>query len=433
MTETLSTLIAEPKRVNGSEAPDRLPRPPDEAPSATAPLRVPEKGMIGLARDFADLYSEYLESPKAFFYFSFLTELGAIISKKVTLASALRVQPRLYTVLLGESADTRKSTALSQVDEFFKELFPVLPPRPWRTLHGVGSAEGLAEVIGESGNKPFLLHYDELRSFVQKGKVDSSVLLPMVNTLFERGDYDDVTKKTRDGAGGLVSVRNASLSLLAASTKETYSTMFTEAFTAIGFTNRLWLVVDRTEKSFSVPGKIPADKLDALRVTTRGLLEKVDKAYQANGEKPVEYRMTPEAQQMFTDWYESRTGSIFERRLDTYGHRLALLLAVTSGKSEIDEEVMTAVIELLRYQLEARRESDPVDAETKIAALEERVRRALVRGPLKEWELKKRVNATRSGLWAWEVAVSNLRKAGEIVVGAGKVYRLASPDASRPS
>ena len=87
-------------------------------------------------------------------------------------------------------ADTRKSTALSQVDEFFKELFPVLPPRPWRTLHGVGSAEGLAEVIGESGNKPFLLHYDELRSFVQKGKVDSSVLLPMVNTLFERGDYD---------------------------------------------------------------------------------------------------------------------------------------------------------------------------------------------------------------------------------------------------
>lgn len=389
--------------------------------------------MIGLAREFADLFSEYLESPKSFFYFAFLTYLGAIVSRSVTLASELGVQPRLYTVVLGESADTRKSTALSKADDLFKSL--PMTDLSWQTVHGVGSAEGLAQEINGRGNIPFLLHYDELKAFVQKGKIDSSVLLPMVNTLFERGDYDNVTRRTKDG-GGRVSVRDASLSLLGASTKDTYATMFTQQFTAIGFSNRLWLVADRSEKRFAVPGKIPPERLQGLRERVKDLLQRVHAAYVTNGGRPVEYGMTPGARRMFEEWYESREGSIFERRLDTYGHRLGLLLAVATGKVEppdIDETVMTAVIALLRYQLEVRRECDPIDAENKIAALEERIRRTLARGPLKEWDLKKRVNATRSGLWVWEAAVRNLKHAGEITVDEKKVYRLASPNASRPN
>lgn len=408
------------------------PARPDEAPPTTEPLRVPEKGLIGLAREFADLYDEYLESPKSFFYFAFLTYLGAIVSKSVTLASELGVQPRLYTGLLGESADTRKSTALGKADEFFKSLLPT--KLTWQTLHGVGSAEGLAEAINDSGNLPFLLHYDELKAFVQKGKIDTSVLLPMVNTLFERGDYDNVTRRTPNG-GGRVSVRDASLSLLGASTKDTYATMFTQQFTAIGFPNRLWLVADRSEKSFAVPGKIPPERLQPLRKHVKDLLQRIHAAYVKNDRRPIEYGMTPGARQMFDEWYANREGSIFERRLDTYGHRLALLLAVASGRvdpAEIDETVMAAVVALLRYQLEVRRECDPVDAETKIAALEERVRRVLTRGPLKEWDLKKRVNATRSGLWVWDAAVRNLKKAGEIKADA-KLYSLALPHGSRAS
>jgi hypothetical protein len=389
--------------------------------------------MIGLAWDFADLYSEHLESPKSFFYFAFLTYFGAIVSKSVTLASELGVQPRLYTVLVGESADTRKSTALSKADEFFKGLLPT--ELTWETLHGVGSAEGLASEINRWPGVPILLHYDELKAFVQKGRIDSSVLLPMVNTLFERGDYDNVTRRTRD-CGGRVSVRDASLSLLAASTKDTYATMFTQQFTAIGFPNRLWLVADGSERRFAVPGKIPSERLQPLRERVKTLLEQVDAARERNKGRPVEYRMTPGAQRMFEEWYLSREGSIFERRLDTYGHRLALLLAVASGKvdpPEIDETIMAAVIALLRYQLEVRRECDPIDAENKIAAMEEKIRRTLARGPLKEWDLKRRVNVSRSGLWVFDTAVRNLKTASEIRVDGKKVYSLASPPASRPT
>jgi hypothetical protein len=59
------------------------------------------------------------------------TFLGGVISTKrreksimvsrVTLASEIVPQPRLYTLLLGQSADERKSTALKKVVDHFRE------------------------------------------------------------------------------------------------------------------------------------------------------------------------------------------------------------------------------------------------------------------------------------------------------------------------
>src|SRR4029434_6783416 len=106
-------------------------------------------------------YTQYLESPMAFFYFVFLTYFGALIAKKVTLETELRPEPRLYTVVIGESADTRKSTALRAVDIFFQSL-----GSPWApaVLFGVGSAEGLAAELKD--HSELILHYDEFKSFV---------------------------------------------------------------------------------------------------------------------------------------------------------------------------------------------------------------------------------------------------------------------------
>src|SRR4030095_7618296 len=119
--------------------------------------------------------------PMAFFYFVFLTYFGALIAKKITLDTELRPEPRLYTVVIGESADTRKSTALRKVDSFFGTLGPLWGPA---VLFGVGSAEGLAAELKE--RPELILHYDEFKSFVDKAKNEHSVALPMVTTLFER-------------------------------------------------------------------------------------------------------------------------------------------------------------------------------------------------------------------------------------------------------
>ena len=80
----------------------------------------------------------------------------------------------------------------------------------------------------------------------------------------------------------------------------------------------------------------------------------------------------------------------------------------------MDEDIVAAVVAPLRYQLDVRRECDPVDAENTIAVLEEKIRRTLARGAVKGRDLKRRVNYQRFGLWVWNTAVANLIAAGEV-------------------
>lgn len=382
---------------------------PPPPPSAQE-LRVPQDGIIGTAREFATLYSSYLESPAAFLYFVFLAYFGSLIARKVTLDSELRPEPRLYVVLIGESADTRKSTALRVTDQFFRNLGVEWEPA---VLFGVGSAEGLAAELKERPS--LILHHDEFKSFVDKAKNEHSVALPMVTTLFERGDYDNRTKTER------VSVRDAALSLVAACTSDTYATMFDQRFFAIGLLNRLWLVSDRSTARIAIPRAIPDVELEPMRQRVKDLLAGIDRAYVVNGCRAVAYRVTSGAHDMFRAWYESREGSIFERRLDTYAHRLMILLAATTGKDVIDETIMTAVLALVRHQLDVRRECDPVDAENTIAATEEKIRRVLARGALSGRDLKRRIHSDRAGLWIWNTAIKNL-------LGAGDILRDPKPD-----
>lgn len=57
---------------------------------------LPDEGYIGVAADFANLYSEYTESPRSFLYFSFLTALGHLVAHKITLASEVQISPRSH-------------------------------------------------------------------------------------------------------------------------------------------------------------------------------------------------------------------------------------------------------------------------------------------------------------------------------------------------
>ena len=159
---------------------------------------------------------------------------------------------------------------------------------------------------------------------------------------------------------------------------------------------------------------IPPQDLERVRTRVRNLLQQIDAAYRQNQGRPVAYRLTPDALQLFHDWYLAREGSIFERRLDTYAHRLMLLLATSSGKHCIDADLVRRVIALLQYQLDVRRECDPVDADNVVASMEEKIRRALSRGSVKGRELKRKVHYNRTGIWVWNTAIENLKRAKEV-------------------
>jgi hypothetical protein len=202
---------------------------------------------------------------------------------------------------------------------------------------------------------------------------------------------------------------------VACSTLDTYAQMFDRHFFDIGFLNRLWLVADRPTHMVPVPQEIPESVLAPLRIHTVETLRRIDRAFTAQGSQPVAYRLTPAADACFTDWYHTREPSVFGKRLDTYGHRLMLLLTATTDREEIDEPIAAAIVALLRWQLEVRREVDPVDADNHVAAMEIRIRRALARGTLRERALQRKCHYERAGIWVYQTAIENLTKAREIL------------------
>lgn len=351
--------------------------------------------MDGLAGEFAAMYARSLEVPKPFFYFAFLTCLGSILADRVTLSTEILPQPRLYTVLLGESADDRKSTAINKVTEFFKDTIA-----DFSTCFGVGSAEGLQKRL--DGSRSVLLCFDEFKHFVSKCKIESSVLLPCVNTLFESNRYESRTSKTD------IKLENAYLSLLAASTVQTYERTWDASFTDIGFNNRLFLVPGTAERRFSFPSKIPAKEKTKLM----GYLGKVLRSLGDGA--TVELDVTPSARMLYQDWYMGLERSVHAKRLDTYALRLMILLAVNELRQEIPEDIVRKATALCDWQLAVRKLHDPIDADNKIAATEEKIRRLLRIDPRTDRDLKRGIHVERFGLWFYDTAIGNLQKAKEI-------------------
>lgn len=366
----------------------------------------PAEMLTGLAGDFARLYGAHLESPLQYFFFTFLAGLGSILSRRLTTDSEISPQPRLYTVLLGESADTRKSTAIKKTIDFFSnamevdDLDLILSGAPsFEVSYGVGSAEGLQQRMKK--DPALLLVYDEFRAFVSKSGIDGSVLLPMIVSLFESNVYENQTKKSR------ISLDDAHLSLLAACTVDTWHRIWKSSFTAIGLNNRLWLVPGMGNRRIAFPERVDSGARDNLLERTRQTIRHYA------GREAI--HVDDEARRWFQNWYNNLGTSLHTKRLDTYAHRLLPLLAANEGREVVDLEVVQKVLALCDWQLGVRQEYDPIDVDTLMARIEESIRRVLQKhDELTVKKLKDHTNARRHGIWYFDKALSNLTSAGEV-------------------
>lgn len=310
----------------------------------------------GWAGEYSAAMSRVTEPPREFYYMGGLTCLGSILSGRITLASVIAPQPRLFTVLLGSSGDTRKSTAIRLTTEFFKEALA-----DFSICYGAGSAEGLCERFKKDNR--VLLVYDELRTFVSKSKIETSVLLQAVTSLFELNHYQSVTKKHS------IDISDAHLSLLSASTPETYSSMFSSQFLDIGFINRLFVVQAEGHKMWSIPPKTDPGEKGRLKQHLGELLSLIT---DASKDGIVEMGLTGDAGERWDQYYfEEMPGGESARRLDTYALRFMPLLAINDGKTEVDLETVERVITILKWEYQTRRLVDPIDADNRIAQMEE--------------------------------------------------------------
>jgi hypothetical protein len=85
------------------------------------------------------------------------------------------------------------------------------------------------------------------------------------------------------------------------------------------------------------------------------------------------------------------------------------LLAVNDGKDRIDLATVRKVVALLLYQLEIRKQVDPIDADNAIARLEIRIRREVYASKvISKRDLERKLNKSKAGVWTWQTAIKNL-------------------------
>jgi len=371
-----------------------------EATQGLDKLAFPQSALVGSIGELARVLGDGTEVPEEACFVAGLTILGAMCGRELSLDIGFDVEPRLYAVLLGESYGAKKSTALKKTLKFFNDLESTRMPH---VLQGVGSAEGLASAF-TSGHKKVLLTYDELRTFVDKTKAQGSTLLPMVTSLFEQNSWDNRVKSKAQS----FSVRDAELSLIGCCTLDTYEDMWTPDAIGIGLLNRLFSVVGARKEKVAWPSNPDPKSIEAIRSKVMGQIARL----------PRKYRICEAAEGDWEAYYQSIPNSEHSKRLDTIGLRLLGLVALTTDKDVIDSETVATVIKMLDYEFRIRQLTDPVDADDRVAALEEKIRRTLRQwGPLRKRDLRRKIHADRYGTWAFESAVKNLQSAGDLAFG----------------
>ena len=257
---------------------------------------------------------------------------------------------------------------------FFKETI-----LDFCVVWGVNSAEGLQKLFEKMTN--ILLVFDEFRLFVTKSKNEGSVLLPAATSLFESNHFETHTKTTS------VIIEKAHLSIMAASTIETFERIWDPAFTDIGFLNRLFIIPGSGQRKFSIPPPVPESEKWRVKNELKEILALVGDF--------KELDLTPEAKARFDHWYLNQEPSVYGKRLDGYALRFMPLLAVNASKLEVDLEIVEKVLSLVDWQRKVREALSPIDADSVTAKMEEKIRRQLKLGDKSEPKLKRATHAHR--------------------------------------
>jgi hypothetical protein len=378
----------------------------------------PQDGYLGVAADFADLYCQHYEPPKEFFYIDALAIIGSALSGRVRAEIALPCQPRLYVNKIARSAWDRKSTSTRQAEEFVRDAFAFngagaagMP----EVVRGVGSAEGLAQAL--VWNKRVVLSCDELRRFEAKAGIQGSALLPMVNELFESNRYQNWTKVQN------LRIEDGHFAFVSNSTEETWHGLNSaQEFKDSGFLNRVFLLPGNTSKRISRPTGPATHQFQPLVADLAAKFAALP-VLNSNGSASSEVVLpfTTSAEATWDSWYGALSQLPETARLDTIGLRLLSLLAFTSGKSAIDDDVVRATLALLEYQRRVREVYVPIIAENPRAKMEQKIRHTLAKhGPLSDRELRRHTNADRAGIEEFRNAIGRLIKAREIDHVGGK-------------
>jgi hypothetical protein len=357
----------------------------------------------GVAKEFVELYSPIRETPESFLWLVFLTYFGNAISPYVRLDCASS-EPRFYSVVIGKSGRTRKSAGNNVAREFFK----LVEAKGQVIIEGFGSAEGVLAILGDSPTpKSAVLYLDEMNILASKTDVAGSIGIAGLHKLFEDHDYDHPLKSRKDS----LTVRNAFLSLMGASTLEDFTSAWSAKHKDAGFFSRLFLVAGDAEKRIPRPADPDSHELHKLARKVKELISSVIS-------NPSVLKMDLDAEEIWAKFYETFGVGPEWNRIDTYGFRLMAVQATLREEPSVTKANVQQVIDLLQYEVAVREAVSPVIGENSVAQMEELIRRFLPEGKIMtKRALQRATNYNRCGIEVFERAINNLIRNEEISVG----------------
>lgn len=276
-------------------------------------------------------YTSQQESPTVFHEWVAVSILGAVLGRSIWIPRIKYViYPNLYVVLVAGSAKCKKSTSLNIGMDILKSMEkpPMIFAQKITTEALIQALEGAKQHGASSG----LVCASEFSVFMGADGTRSGII-PALTDLYD--SPREWIYHTR-GRGQEV-LKNVTLSLLAASTKEWLRTSIPEEAIGGGFTSRIIFVYqERPSRAILFPDEstYSADKiLRSNLIYDLNLIKKMTRG---------EFKFSDEAKQIALDWYLGESGVIRDSKLDGYYARkhdimfkLAAILAISEGHKTV--------------------------------------------------------------------------------------------------
>lgn len=336
------------------------------------PGGLPKKAYYGLIGEILGTVDPYTEASPAAILLGFLVGFGNKIGRSVYMRAQQDYHySNLYGVIVGDSATARKGVAWSLVRDLL--LLPIQTNEKtfrvnlsenhvWRPKDGgIASGEGVIDLVRDdvvrydmkekrkvidegSGveDKRALLYEAEFASVLRKASLPTSIIWPVLRTLWDRGSAENTAKNSP------IRTTNAHISLLGNITEQELRLAFPQCELVSGTANRiLWAWVERSKS-------LPSGKPVPLHIMNR-LREKIEDCV-AFGQRGGELQRSEEADELWREFYESNfkhpprgfLSSILDRA-DAQVLRLSILYTLLDKSLTIEKRHLEAALAFWEY------------------------------------------------------------------------------------
>lgn len=332
--------------------------------------KLPEKCWRSGFREFRDAHAESTEACNEFLFNAYLVAIGCVIGRRMNIRSSLRLHANFYTVNVGMSGRSRKTTAQG----FLIDLLEMVQCGAF-PLHGISSPEGLIMVLSQ--NEKVLVVLNEIKSFFIKGAQESTRgLIPKLTEL-----YDCPKKVSIPTKKDPITVENPFICMISSTTREWFHNSIDPDDIRGGLAGRFLYFAgpDKAPNPWpDIPNEILIEEAKQRLIEVAAFHHTENRVYSSSAKARGVY--DPWYRQMRTFEADNELLDAIGQRLHTHALKMAMIYAALDQTTDITVDHMEAAVafadyqrEVHKYVLEGIGDSNEVKIEKKIVALLDRV------------------------------------------------------------